>query len=427
MDGHRGQHPGNPPSVLPPPQHDQLLGTARRDDVTRVARDDRLEFGACGRDLAQIPGQSVLQLRVQVGLGLLYHDRDVEDVGEEGVLLGLGFGVPLDLALVLAGFLRGFTVVGFGRVRSRRRQVRDRRQGDRDVKQVHVTQAGDLEPLGEGPVVDGAEEHLQHPGEVGVVDDLAADERELVADAGRQGGEVAPDALFDGFDQAGPGEGLQQALRPGAEVDEVPVPVARVLLGPEQFDQDLGLAPGEFVERVTVGGQVDQPQRLELLRLDPDGSRPDATEVALEFTGPGGGGQGDALQSLPDWSLVSPSVKGVRDVDLAGERRAQRSDRRPWYVRKCARMGEIQGVDHGALAGVVRSGQQREAAGELTDDLVLRRRAEPAHGHPLQVHPVLLNSAARRHLSTTRDASFSAFGSAPSSAVNNLWSSVMLR
>jgi nuclease-like protein len=361
-----------------------------------------------------------------VGLGFLDHDGDVEQVGEEGVLLGLGVSLTLGLAFILAELLRGFAVAGSGSIRSGRREVGDRRQGDRDVKQVHVTQTGDFEPLGEGSVVNGAEEHFQHPGEVGIVDDLAADERELVADSGRQGGEVAADALFDSFDQAGPGESLQHALRSSAQVDEVPMPVAGLLFGPEQLDQDLSLAPGELVERVAGGRQVDQPQRLGLLRLASDGPRPDPAEVALEFAGPEWGGHGGALQPLPDWTLVRVGAEGIRDVDLAGKRCTQCGDRRPRYVRKRARVGEIQGVGHGALAGVVRACQQREASGKLADDLSVRCRAEPAHGYLLQVHPALLKPAVRRHRSTTRGAGISALGRRRP-VVNNCRSSEVLR
>ena len=123
-----------------------------------------------------------------MSLRLLDHDRDVELVREKRVLvrLSLRFGLVEDLVrcerfasrcrcvVSVLGRLGGLDgVVPHAAGPARVRRVGDRSEGDRDVQQVDVAQAGHLEAPGEGPIVDGCQEKLEHAGEVGIIDKFA--------------------------------------------------------------------------------------------------------------------------------------------------------------------------------------------------------------------------------------------------------------
>ncbi|PXY18272.1 hypothetical protein BA062_36110 [Prauserella flavalba] len=173
----------------------------------------------------------MLELGMEVGLGFLDDDRGVERAGrKEGVFLGVALGVGvcgpltcLDCVLAVVPectvsrpesgfFVRYGLFVGFGVVGGAcfvRSQVRDGRQGDGDVQEVDVAQAGNFESACVEAIVGDADQQLQHASEVRIVDDLTADEGVLAADSGRERREMSIDAFLDCFDQTVAGERLQ--------------------------------------------------------------------------------------------------------------------------------------------------------------------------------------------------------------------------
>src|SRR5690348_12146029 len=85
--GNLGNRSADPLPVAVTTDDHHLGWVARRDDVCRVARQDDLELRAEAYLAAQVPDERVLELRVQMCLGLFDDQRDVEGViREERVL-----------------------------------------------------------------------------------------------------------------------------------------------------------------------------------------------------------------------------------------------------------------------------------------------------------------------------------------------------
>jgi hypothetical protein len=73
------------------PQDHEVFGARGGDHVSGVRREDDLQLRSLLGDASQVPGEGVLQLRVEVRLRLLDEDDGVERlVREERVLLELG-------------------------------------------------------------------------------------------------------------------------------------------------------------------------------------------------------------------------------------------------------------------------------------------------------------------------------------------------
>jgi hypothetical protein len=60
-----------------------------------VTAHENLDLWSDGSHLPEVADQAILQLRVQVRLGLFNDDSHVEQVREEGILFGLRFRIRL--------------------------------------------------------------------------------------------------------------------------------------------------------------------------------------------------------------------------------------------------------------------------------------------------------------------------------------------
>ena len=203
--------------------------------------------GRSRRDPAQVPDQPELQLRMEVRLRLLDHHGDVELVRENascsdaasasvwarrassradwsaGPADGGSVRAPVPFAPPAAGSWGTAAM----RWTAPSRDVRDGREGDRDVQQVDVPETGHLEPLGRCAIVDGPEQQFQHPGQIRVVDVLATDERVVRADPRRHGRQVFAHALLDRLDEPDLGQLLEQRRGLIPHIEEVAVAALR--------------------------------------------------------------------------------------------------------------------------------------------------------------------------------------------------------
>lgn len=142
----------------------------------------------------------------QVRLGLLNDQRDMQRVvGEEGVLDAFGLCSsltkdPIGLLRFAGGRRTVSPVCGLlGRVDSGGRDlsgVRDRRHGDGDVQKVDVAKPDDLERERVCASLGRREHQFEHPGQITVVYDLAADVGPVARHTRRQRAELLADPLL---------------------------------------------------------------------------------------------------------------------------------------------------------------------------------------------------------------------------------------
>jgi hypothetical protein len=69
---------------------------------------------------------------------------------------------------------------------------------------------------------------------------------------------VGPYAPLDRCDQTGPGELVEKSSRKSPQIAQIAMPMSTLLLCSKQLDENLCLAPREFVKWIALPLQIDQ-------------------------------------------------------------------------------------------------------------------------------------------------------------------------